>query len=79
MIMRESTDHALTCSIQSLQGLHKKIKLTDTNLDRGVELTSTRSAWNELRDNVERGALNSTHFTVPSANVFQRHKPDKHL
>ncbi|TRM65964.1 hypothetical protein BD626DRAFT_194822 [Schizophyllum amplum] len=39
---------------QQLQKLHRDIKSIDTYLDDRGELTSTRSAWGEIRDNVER-------------------------
>ncbi|KAF7320004.1 Glucosamine 6-phosphate N-acetyltransferase [Mycena kentingensis (nom. inval.)] len=40
--------------IDSLLRLHKKIKTTDAYLDR-TEFNTTRSAWNDVRDNTERG------------------------
>ncbi|KAJ6575529.1 hypothetical protein B0H10DRAFT_1963810 [Mycena sp. CBHHK59/15] len=40
--------------VDSLLKLHKKIKTIDAYLDDRTELSTTRSAWNEVRDNVER-------------------------
>ncbi|KAG6827483.1 hypothetical protein H0H92_011586 [Tricholoma furcatifolium] len=42
--------------IESLLKLHRKIKSFDTYLDNQGELSTTRSAWNEVRDGVEREA-----------------------
>uniref|UniRef100_D8PRV3 Rho-GAP domain-containing protein n=1 Tax=Schizophyllum commune (strain H4-8 / FGSC 9210) TaxID=578458 RepID=D8PRV3_SCHCM len=39
---------------QQLQKLHHDIKAIDTYLDDRGELTTTRAAWGEIRDNVER-------------------------
>lgn len=43
--------------MESLLKLHRKIKSFDVYLDDRGELSTTRSAWNEVRDNVERGVL----------------------
>ncbi|KAF8213491.1 hypothetical protein K438DRAFT_1902556 [Mycena galopus ATCC 62051] len=40
--------------VDSLLKLHKKIKAIDAFLDDRTELSTTRSAWNEVRDNVDR-------------------------
>ncbi|KAF7367212.1 Glucosamine 6-phosphate N-acetyltransferase [Mycena sanguinolenta] len=40
--------------IESLLKLHKKIKSIDAFLDDRSELSTTRSAWNEVRDNLDR-------------------------
>ncbi|KAF7339971.1 Rho GTPase-activating protein 27 [Mycena venus] len=40
--------------VDSLLKLHKKIKSIDAFLDDRTELSTTRSAWNEVRDNVDR-------------------------
>ncbi|KAJ7275432.1 hypothetical protein B0H12DRAFT_1087305 [Mycena haematopus] len=40
--------------VDSLLRLHKKIKSIDAFLDDRTELSTTRSAWNEVRDNVDR-------------------------
>ncbi|TFY83128.1 hypothetical protein EWM64_g882 [Hericium alpestre] len=40
--------------IDSLTKLYKKVKAIDSYLDDRSELSSTRKAWNEVRDNVER-------------------------
>ncbi|KAJ7293179.1 hypothetical protein C8J57DRAFT_18129 [Mycena rebaudengoi] len=40
--------------VDSLLKLHKKIKSIDAYLDDRADLSTTRSAWNEVRDNVER-------------------------
>ncbi|KAJ7101010.1 hypothetical protein C8R43DRAFT_245108 [Mycena crocata] len=40
--------------VESLGRLHKKIKSIDAFLDDRTELSTTRSAWNEVRDNVDR-------------------------
>ncbi|KAF9023411.1 hypothetical protein BDZ89DRAFT_955713 [Hymenopellis radicata] len=45
-----------TCSVESLLKLHRKIQSIDTFLDDRTDMSSTRSAWNEVRDNVEREA-----------------------
>ncbi|KAG5653500.1 hypothetical protein H0H81_012710 [Sphagnurus paluster] len=42
--------------VESLLKLHRKIKSFDTYLDDRGELNSTRTAWNEVRDSVEREA-----------------------
>ncbi|KAF5377182.1 hypothetical protein D9615_006332 [Tricholomella constricta] len=42
--------------VESLLKLHRKIKSFDTYLDDRGELNTTRSAWNEVRDSVEREA-----------------------
>ncbi|KAJ6574742.1 hypothetical protein B0H19DRAFT_1208325 [Mycena capillaripes] len=40
--------------VDSLVKLHKKIKSIDAFLDDRSDLSTTRSAWNEVRDNVDR-------------------------
>ncbi|KAJ7169513.1 hypothetical protein C8R46DRAFT_1217206 [Mycena filopes] len=40
--------------VDSLLKLHKKIKAIDAFLDDRSDLSTTRSAWNEVRDNVDR-------------------------
>ncbi|KAJ7139686.1 hypothetical protein C8R44DRAFT_309860 [Mycena epipterygia] len=40
--------------VDSLLKLHKKIKSIDAFLDDRTDLSTTRSAWNEVRDNVDR-------------------------
>ncbi|KAJ7456631.1 hypothetical protein FB451DRAFT_610867 [Mycena latifolia] len=40
--------------VDSLSKLHKKIKTIDAFLDDRTDLSSTRSVWNEVRDNVDR-------------------------
>ncbi|KAJ7693690.1 hypothetical protein B0H17DRAFT_1199797 [Mycena rosella] len=40
--------------VDSLSKLHKKIKAIDAFLDDRTELSTTRGAWNEVRDNVDR-------------------------
>ncbi|KAF9459990.1 hypothetical protein BDZ94DRAFT_1119966, partial [Collybia nuda] len=40
--------------VESLTKLHRKIKSVDQYLD-DRDLSTTRSAWSEVRDNVERG------------------------
>ncbi|KAJ7042609.1 hypothetical protein C8F04DRAFT_83781 [Mycena alexandri] len=40
--------------VDSLLKLHKKIKTIDAFLDDRSDLSTTRSAWNEVRDNVDR-------------------------
>ncbi|KAG6837886.1 hypothetical protein H0H93_013039 [Arthromyces matolae] len=42
--------------VESLLKLHRRIKSFDTYLDDRGELSTTRNAWNEVRDNVEREA-----------------------
>ncbi|KAG6866016.1 hypothetical protein C0991_009424 [Blastosporella zonata] len=42
--------------VESLLELHRKIKSFDIYLDDRGELNTTRSAWNEVRDSVEREA-----------------------
>ncbi|GLB36502.1 putative GTPase-activator protein for Rho-like GTPases [Lyophyllum shimeji] len=42
--------------VESLLKLHRKIKSFDTYLDDRGELNTTRSAWHEVRDSVEREA-----------------------
>lgn len=44
--------------MEALLRLHRKVKAADTVLDdpgRG-DVSTTRAAWNEIRDNVARGA-----------------------
>lgn len=48
-------DSRRRASIESLTRLHQKSKAIDTYLDDHVEINSTRRAWDEVRDNVERG------------------------
>ena len=43
-------------SVASLLKLHRKSKSIDTYMDDRMELSTTRVAWNEITDNVERGA-----------------------
>ncbi|THH12879.1 hypothetical protein EW146_g7284 [Bondarzewia mesenterica] len=43
--------------VESLTRLHHKAKAIDTYLDDHIELNTTRRAWNEVRDNVERGTV----------------------
>ncbi|KAJ6501691.1 hypothetical protein C8R47DRAFT_238374 [Mycena vitilis] len=40
--------------VEALVKLHKKIKSIDAFLDDRADLSTTRSAWNEVRDNVDR-------------------------
>jgi hypothetical protein len=42
-------------SIDSLWKLHQKAKAVDSYFDSRVEPNTTRAAWNEIRDNAERG------------------------
>ncbi|GBE78437.1 RhoGAP-domain-containing protein [Sparassis crispa] len=42
--------------VEALLKLHTKAKITDTHLDSRVELSTTRAAWVEVRDNVAREA-----------------------
>ncbi|KAG2370245.1 hypothetical protein BDR07DRAFT_1386850 [Suillus spraguei] len=42
--------------IESLLKLHRKVKSIDNYLDDRTELSTSRRAWNEVRDNVEREA-----------------------
>ncbi|TFK57655.1 RhoGAP-domain-containing protein [Heliocybe sulcata] len=42
--------------VESLLKLHKKAKTIDTYLDGRAESSTTRSAWSEVRENVEREA-----------------------
>lgn len=42
-------------SIDSLWKLHQKAKTVDAFFDARIEPNSSRVAWNEIRDNVERG------------------------
>ncbi|KAJ7071476.1 hypothetical protein C8F01DRAFT_1110681 [Mycena amicta] len=42
--------------VDSLLKLHKKIKTIDAFLDDRTDLSTTRSAWNEIRDNTDREA-----------------------
>jgi hypothetical protein len=42
-------------SVDSLVKLHRKTKSIDLYLDDRGELSTTRTAWGEVRDNVERG------------------------
>lgn len=47
-------------SVESLQKLHKRLKITDTYLDDhydpSLSKNTTRAAWAEVRDNLDRGA-----------------------
>ncbi|KAJ7770818.1 hypothetical protein DFH07DRAFT_255860 [Mycena maculata] len=40
--------------VDSLGKLHRKIKSIDAFLDDRTDLSTTRSAWNEVRDNIDR-------------------------
>ncbi|KAG1828658.1 hypothetical protein EV424DRAFT_1591631 [Suillus variegatus] len=42
--------------IESLLKLHRKVKSIDNYLDDRTEISTSRRAWNEVRDNVEREA-----------------------
>jgi len=42
-------------SIDSLWKLHFKATAMDTYFDARIEPDTSRAAWNEIRDNVERG------------------------
>ncbi|KAJ7225904.1 hypothetical protein GGX14DRAFT_422836 [Mycena pura] len=42
--------------VDSLLRLHKKTKAIDAFLDERTDLSTTRSAWNEVRDNLDREA-----------------------
>lgn len=47
-------------SVESLRKLHKRLKTTDTYLDGrydpSLSKNTTRAAWAEVRDNLDRGA-----------------------
>jgi hypothetical protein len=43
------------CSVDSLINLHKKAKAADLLFDDRGELSTTRGAWSEVRENIERG------------------------
>ena len=52
--------HTLTkdgISVVALNKLHQKSKAIDTYLDDRIDLSTTRVAWGEITDNVERGAF----------------------
>lgn len=42
-------------SVDSLINLHKKAKAADLLFDDRSELSTTRGAWSEVRENIERG------------------------
>jgi hypothetical protein len=44
-------------SVDSLTKLHRKAKSIDAYLDDRGDLNTARSAWNEIKDNVERGTI----------------------
>ena len=44
-------------SINSLWKLHHRAAAVDTFFDARLEPDTSRAAWNEIRDNVERGAI----------------------
>ena len=46
---------SLLQSIESLRKLHHKAKTVDASIDPHAEPSTTRAAWNTLRDNLERG------------------------
>ncbi|RPD58368.1 RhoGAP-domain-containing protein [Lentinus tigrinus ALCF2SS1-6] len=48
--------------VASLLKLHRKSKSIDTYMDDRMELNTTRVAWNEITDNVEREAVTHTAF-----------------
>ncbi|KAI0374525.1 RhoGAP-domain-containing protein [Pilatotrama ljubarskyi] len=48
--------------VAALLKLHRKSKSIDAFLDDRIELTTTRVAWNEVTDNVEREASTRTAF-----------------
>ncbi|EAU92859.1 hypothetical protein CC1G_03646 [Coprinopsis cinerea okayama7 len=41
--------------LESLKKLHRKIKAVDASLDDRSDLSTTRSVWSEVVENVERG------------------------
>jgi hypothetical protein len=43
-------------SIDSLLKLHQRAAAVDSYFDARIEPDTSRSTWNEIRDNVERGA-----------------------
>lgn len=47
------TDHLL--SVDSLLKLHRKTKQIDASIEERGALSTARTAWGEVRDNVERG------------------------
>ncbi len=53
------------CSVASLMKLHRKSKAFDAYMDDRMELSTTRMAWNEITDNVERGAYLGVALGVP--------------
>lgn len=59
--------HLGLCSVAALLRLHRKSKSLDTYLDDRLELSTTRVAWNEITDNVERGASPLVCTRLPGA------------
>lgn len=53
------------CSVASLMKLHRKSKALDAYMDDRMELSTTRLAWNEITDNVERGAYPAVALAPP--------------
>ena len=50
-------------SVDSLRKLHQKATIIDASFDPRVEPTTTRAAWNEVRDNLASGThLQFLHF-----------------
>ncbi|KAI9456971.1 hypothetical protein BJY52DRAFT_526519 [Lactarius psammicola] len=56
--------------IDSLRKLHSKAKTVDASFDPRVEPTTTRAAWDNVRDHLERGILWIFWITM-SSNPFQ--------
>ncbi|KAG2345304.1 RhoGAP-domain-containing protein [Suillus weaverae] len=50
--------------IESLLKLHRKVKSIDNYLDDRTELSTSRRAWNEVRDNLEREAQTRQAFVA---------------
>ena len=49
-------------SVAALLKLHRKSKSIDAYMDDRIELSTTRVTWNEITDNVERGASDLPFF-----------------
>src|SRR3954449_291848 len=59
--------------------LHRKSQSIDAYLDERGDLSTTRSAWYEVRDNIERGfTVLLLSFIDPNCCTFQRFKPELH-
>jgi hypothetical protein len=56
-------------SVDSLTKLHRRVKNIDIALDDRNDLNTTRRAWNEVRDNIERGRFSDWNRSHPTLTI----------